>query len=59
MDKKLKQKLDDYEGILGENFPLMEVRTMKPDAIIERIDECIYERKLYDELFPIDDDVIY
>lgn len=59
MDKKLKQKLGDYEAVLGEVFPLMEVRGMATKAIIERIDECLYERKFYDELFPIDDDDLY
>lgn len=59
MDNKLIKKLDDYEAILGEIFPLMEVRGMSTDKIIERIDECIYERKLYDELYPIDEDVVY
>ena len=59
MDKKLQQKLDDYEAILGEDFPLMEVRGMATDKIIERIDECLYERKFYDELFPIDKDNLY
>lgn len=59
MDKKLKQKLNDYEAILGEMFPLMEVIGMTEETIIERIDECIYERKLYDELFPIDIDDLY
>lgn len=59
MNKKLKQKLNDYEAILGEMFPLMEVMGMTKETIIERIDECIYERKLYDELFPIDIDDLY
>lgn len=59
MNEKLKQKLNDYEAILGEMFPLMQVMGMTDKAIIERIDECIYERKLYDELFPIDIDDLY
>ena len=59
LDNKLQQKLDDYEAILGEDFPLMEVRGMATDKIIERIDECLYERKFYDELFPIDNDSLY
>lgn len=59
MTEELKQKLNDYEAILGEMFPLMEVIGMTEETIIERIDECIYERKLYDELFPIDIDDLY
>lgn len=59
MSEEFKQKLNDYEAILGEMFPLMQVMGMTYEAIIERIDECIYERKLYDELFPIDIDDLY
>ena len=47
MIDKVKYKLDEYEGVFGENLPLMEIPDTSDEAIIQLVDECIRKREPY------------
>lgn len=50
IDKELEQKLDEYEVIFSEGFPLMQFDGTRQE-LIEEIDKCIKTKKEYDTSF--------
>lgn len=50
IDEKLEQKLDEYEKMFSEGFPLMQFDGTRQE-LIEEIDKCIKTRKEYDTSF--------
>lgn len=50
IDKEIEQKLDEYEAVFPEGFPLMQFDGTKED-LIEEINECIKKKKEYDTSF--------
>lgn len=50
IDEELEQKLDEYEAIFPEGFPLMQFDGTRQE-LIEEIDKCIKTKKEYDTSF--------
>lgn len=50
IDKELEQKLDEYENIFPEGFPLMQFDGTKQE-LIDEINKCIKTKKEYDTSF--------
>lgn len=50
LDKEVEQKLDEYEKIFPEGFPLAQFEGTKKE-LIEEIDKCITVKKEYDTSF--------
>lgn len=50
IDKELEQKLDEYEEIFPEGFPLMQFDGTRKE-LIEEINKCINNKKEYDTSF--------
>lgn len=50
IDEKLEQKLDEYENMFPEGFPLMQFDGTRQE-LIEEINKCIKTKKEYDTSF--------
>lgn len=50
IDEELEQKLDEYEALFPEGFPLMQFDGTK-QKLIQEIDKCIKTKKEYDTSF--------
>lgn len=50
IDKELEQKLDEYEVIFPEGFPLMQFDGTRQE-LIEKLEKCIKTKKEYDTSF--------
>lgn len=50
LDKEVEKKLDEYEKIFPEGFPLAQFEGTKKE-LIEEIDKCITAKKEYDTSF--------
>lgn len=50
IDEELEQKLDEYETVFPEGFPLMQFDGTRQE-LIEEIDKCIKTKKEYDTSF--------
>lgn len=50
IDKELELKLDEYEDMFSEGFPLMQFDGTKKE-LIEEINKCIKNKKEYDTSF--------
>lgn len=50
LDKEVEQKLDEYEIIFPEGFPLAQFDGTKQE-LLEEIDRCIKNKKEYDTSF--------
>lgn len=50
IDKELEQKLDEYEVIFSEGFPLMQFDGTRQE-LIEKLEKCIKTKKEYDTSF--------
>lgn len=50
LDEEVEQKLDEYEKLFPEGFPLMQFEGNKKE-LIEEIDKCIKYKKEYDTSF--------
>ena len=50
IDKELEQKLDEYEVMFPDGFPLMQFDGTKKE-LIKEIDRCIQDKKEYDTSF--------
>jgi len=55
--KELEQKLDEYEAIFPEGFPLMQFDGTKQE-LIDEINRCIRTRTEYDTSFWDDPDIL-
>lgn len=50
LDKEVEDKLDEYEKVFPEGFPLMQFDGTKKE-LMEELDKCIKTRKEYDTSF--------
>ena len=50
LDKEVERKLDEYEAVFPEGFPLAQFEGTKKE-LIEEIDKCIKNKKEYDTSF--------
>lgn len=50
LDEEVEDKLDEYEKVFLEGFPLMQFDGTKKE-LIEEIDKCIRTKKEYDTSF--------
>ncbi len=50
LDKEVEQKLDEYETVFPEGFPLAQFDGTKQE-LLEEIDRCIKNKKEYDTSF--------
>ena len=57
LDKEVEQKLDEYEEIFPEGFPLMQFDGTKQE-LIEELDKCIKTKTEYDTSFWNDPDIL-
>lgn len=57
IDKELELKLDEYEEMFPEGFPLMQFDGTKKE-LIEEINKCIKNKKEYDTSFWDDPDIL-
>jgi len=57
IDDELEQKLDEYEKIFPEGFPLMQFDGTRQE-LIEEIKKCIKTKREYDTSFWDDPDVL-
>lgn len=56
LDEEVKSKLDEYEKVFPEGFPLMQFEGTKKELITE-INKCIKENKEYNIAFWDDPDI--
>ncbi len=50
LDDEVEKKLDEYEAIFPEGFPLAQFYGRKKD-LLEELDKCIKDRKEFDTSF--------
>lgn len=57
IDNELEEKLDEYEKIFPDGFPLMQFDGTKKE-LIKEIDKCIRNKEEYDTSFWDDPDIL-
>ena len=59
MKDTTKKQLDEYYAYFGEKLPLRQLHSENESVICQIVKECIKQDKPYEEVYNIDDRVIY